>query len=142
MQWRKFAERQGGSPAYETQWKTLNGTTIWVRESARAIKDAEGNVLYYEGAAEDITEHKQAEEALRTSEEKYRTILGTIKEGYYETDLQGNFTFFNDSLCEILGYFKDELLGLNYRKLASTENAKDVYQAFNQIYRRKPLIAD
>jgi two-component system, cell cycle sensor histidine kinase and response regulator CckA len=141
MQWRKFAERQGGSPAYETQWKTLNGTTIWVRESARAIKDAEGNVLYYEGAAEDITEHKQAEEALRTSEEKYRTILGTIKEGYYETDLQGNFTFFNDSLCEILGYFKDELLGLNYRKLASTENAKDVYQAFNQIYRTgNPLL--
>jgi two-component system, cell cycle sensor histidine kinase and response regulator CckA len=141
IQWEKFAERQEGSPGYETQWKTLNGTTIWVRESARAIKDAKGNVLYYEGAAEDITEHKQAEEALRISEEKYRTILGAIEEGYYESDLKGNFTFFNDSLCEIFGYFKDELLGLNYRKLASTENAKDVYQAFNQIYRTgNPLL--
>lgn len=141
MQWRKFAERQEGSPAYETKWKTLNGTTIWVRESARAIKDAEGNVLYYEGAAEDITDHKQAEEALRASEEKYRTILGAIKEGYYETDLQGNFIFFNDSLCEIFGYFKEELLGLHYREVISKQNTKDVYKAFNQIYRTgNPLL--
>jgi PAS domain-containing protein len=52
----------------------------------------------------EITVRKQAEEALRESEEKYRTILESIENGYFEVDVHGNFTFFNDSLCEILGY--------------------------------------
>jgi len=83
----------------------------------------------------NITEHKQGEEALRASEEKYRTILETIEEGYYETDIQGNFTFFNDSLCEILGYPKNELLGINNRMITNEANAKSVYRTFNQVYR-------
>jgi len=83
----------------------------------------------------DITERKQAEEALRASEEKHRTILETIEEGYYETDNQGNFTFFNDSLCEILGYPRNELLGLNNRMITDKESAKSVYITFNQVYR-------
>ena len=45
------------------------------------------------------TQHNQAEEALRQSEEKYRNILENIQEGYYEVDLAGNYTFLNDSMC-------------------------------------------
>jgi len=48
-----------------------------------------------------MQERKHAEEALRESEEKYRTILEKIEDGYYEVDLAGNFTFFNDSMCRI-----------------------------------------
>jgi len=47
---------------------------------------------------------KRAEEALHHSEEKHRTILENIEEGYYEIDPKGNFIFFNDSMCRILGY--------------------------------------
>ena len=46
-------------------------------------------------------ERKQAEEALRSSEEKYRNILENIEDGYFEVDIAGNFTFFNDSLCRV-----------------------------------------
>jgi diguanylate cyclase (GGDEF)-like protein/PAS domain S-box-containing protein len=83
----------------------------------------------------DITERKQAEEALRQSEEKYRTILETIEEGYCEVDLTGNFTFFNDSMCRIFGYPKEELMGMNNRQYTDRENAKKLYQAFQQVYR-------
>jgi two-component system cell cycle sensor histidine kinase/response regulator CckA len=86
-------------------------------------------------ACEDITERKRAEEALRVSEEKYRTILENIEEGYYEVDTTGHFTFFNDSVCRLLGYFKEELIGMNDRQYSDEENARKLYQTFNKVYR-------
>jgi len=83
----------------------------------------------------DLTERKRAEEALRCSEEKYRTILEGIEDGYYEVDLPGNFTFFNDSSCRLLGYAKEELMGMNSRQCADSENAEKFYQEFNKVYR-------
>jgi two-component system cell cycle sensor histidine kinase/response regulator CckA len=82
----------------------------------------------------DITERKQAEEALRQSEEKYRTILENIEDGYFEVDTAGNFTFFNDSLCRALGYSKEEMMGMNNRQYMDKETAKKIYQMFNRVY--------
>jgi PAS domain S-box-containing protein len=86
-------------------------------------------------ACEDITEREQAEAALRQSEEKYRTILNSIEEGYYEVDLTGNFSFFNDFLVKSLGYTREELKGLNNRQYMSPETAKLVFNTFNEVYR-------
>jgi PAS domain S-box-containing protein len=83
----------------------------------------------------DITSRKRFEKAQRESEEKYRTILETTEEGYYEIDLAGNFTFFNDSICKLLGYSKKELMGMNDRHYTDKETAKKVFQAFNKVYR-------
>jgi PAS domain S-box-containing protein len=78
---------------------------------------------------------KLEEEALRKSEEKYRTILHSIEEGYFEVDLAGNLTFFTDRLCTFSGYPKDELLGMNNRQFMTEEAAKKVYQVFSEVYR-------
>jgi PAS domain S-box-containing protein len=61
---------------------------------------------------------------LKESEKKYREILESIKEGYFEVDLEGNLVFFNDSLCDILGYSPEELVGKNYRNFIELENKK------------------
>ncbi len=95
----------------------------------------EGKVTRIAIFARDITAQEQAEKALRESEEKYRTILESIEEGYYETDPSGNFTFFNDSLCAIFGYTRDELLGMNYKKNTDRAAADRLYQVFNKVYR-------
>jgi PAS domain S-box-containing protein len=81
------------------------------------------------------TERQRAEEALRESEKKYRTILENIEDGYYEVDLAGNFTFFNNALCRILGYPPDELMGMNNRQYTDDKTAKAVYQTYNEVYR-------
>jgi two-component system cell cycle sensor histidine kinase/response regulator CckA len=83
----------------------------------------------------EIGERKRAEEELRESEEKYRTILESIEDGYFEVDLAGNFTLVNDSLCRIAGYPREELLGMNNRDYTSAETAKEMYQIFNITYR-------
>jgi PAS domain S-box-containing protein len=83
---------------------------------------------------EDITERKKAEETLRESEEKYRAILESIEEGYYEVDLRGNITFCNDYLCKILGYPREELVGTNNRRYMNQANAKIVFDTFNRVF--------
>ena len=75
------------------------------------------------------------EQALFQSEEKYRNILENIEDGYYEVDLAGNFTFFNSSLCLILGYSNEEMMGMNNRQYTDKEGAKKLFQAFNQVYK-------
>jgi PAS domain S-box-containing protein len=96
--------------------------------------DVDGNVKVIE-LVRDITEHKRAEEALRESEERYRTILEDIEDGYYEVDLPGNLTFFNDSLCRMLGYSKDEMIGMSNKQYTDEENRNKLFQAFNKVYR-------
>ncbi len=82
----------------------------------------------------DITERKQAEEALQESEGKYRTIIEGLEDGYNEVDIKGNFTFFNEPVCKILGYERDELLKMNNRQYADEENARKIFQAYNRVY--------
>jgi PAS domain S-box-containing protein len=78
---------------------------------------------------------KLEQEALRKSEEKYRTILHSIEEGYFEVDLAGNLTFFNDAFVRWSGYSKEELMGINSRRYTDEETGKKIYQVFNEVYR-------
>src|SRR4030043_1476586 len=77
----------------------------------------------------------QVQELLCGSEDKYRTVLQNIAELYYEVDLTGNLIVFNDSISKILGYSKDELIGMNNRQYMDEETSEKVYQMFNQVYR-------
>ena len=87
---------------------------------ARELKDAE--IKNKQKQAE--SQWEIALEALRQSEEKHRTIIENIQEGYFEIDLAGNFTFFNDSMCRCLGYSKEELMGMINRQYTDKKNAK------------------
>ncbi len=108
-------------------WRTVE----W---NVSPILDEAGNYAGIQATGRDITERKRAEEARQESEEKYRTILEDIEEGYFEVNIAGNFTFFNDPMCEINGYSRDEMMGMNNRQYMDKKNAKKLYQAFNRVY--------
>ena len=82
----------------------------------------------------DVTDRYRMEAAQRESEEKYRTILEDMEEGYYEVDLSGKFTFLNDAMCRIRGQSRDELIGVDNRNYMNPETAKAVYKYFNKVY--------
>lgn len=74
------------------------------------------------------------QEALQDSERKYRNILATIEDGYYEVDFAGNLMVFNDALCRMLGYDPGEMLCLNYKEYMSQEDAEKVFRVFNTVF--------
>ena len=80
-----------------------------------------------------INQRAAAEAALRESEEKFRTIIETTPDGYYEVDQIGNFTFFNDSMCKILGYAREEIAALNQLELLDETNSQKLRSAFNKV---------
>ena len=116
---------------YEFRLVNKNGEIkdVWVKASM--IPGTQRSV----SSLLDVTDRMRAERAIQDSEEKYRTILDSIEEGYFEVDLPGNLTFFNDSLCKMAGYSREELLGLNNREYTTPETAAKMYRVFNRVYR-------
>jgi two-component system cell cycle sensor histidine kinase/response regulator CckA len=74
-----------------------------------------------------------ADEALRESELKYRTIVESVEEGCFEIDLEGNLTFLNDPLSKMLGYTPEEMLGKNTREFTSPATMHKMDQIYDQI---------
>jgi PAS domain S-box-containing protein len=63
-------EREGEIKGLEASWRKRDGTMLYVRENARVVRGPDGAVLYYEGTLEDITEKKEAEQALRQARDE------------------------------------------------------------------------
>jgi PAS domain S-box-containing protein len=121
---------------FSSEQKTLfPSQELWLDTQLIPLGSEKGKITSVLGISRDMTERKRAEEALRESEERYRTILENIEDGYYETDLRGDLTFFNDSLCRMLGYSKDEMMGMSNKQYTDEENRKRLLQAFNDVYR-------
>ena len=112
-----------------------SGEYVWFESVSQVLQDDAGNVSGFVTSSRDITERKRAEESLRESEERYRTILEEMGDGYFETDLAGNLTFANDALIDLLGYSRDEIVGMNFRALRPKEKGEAVFKAYNHMYK-------
>lgn len=85
--------------------------------------------------SEEQKERILAVSALMESEERYRQIVHTIEDGFFEVDLKGNLTFFNEALQRIVGHTAKRMQGMNYREFMDKENAENVFTTFNRVFR-------
>ena len=93
----QLMDEYGEEEAFEFQAYRKDGSIIWVQENVRTVRDADGNVQYYEGTIKDITEQKQTLEALRRSEERYRRTLNNMLEGCQIIDYDWRYIYINDT---------------------------------------------
>lgn len=128
----KALKRERTDP-YEYRFIKKNKEVMWVLEMVASITYQGKRAVL--GSFMDITERKVMEKSLLKSEEKYRSILENIEEGYAELDLKGNLLFFNDALCRIHGYTRDEVMKIgNYRAVMDKANAKKMFYYYNKVY--------
>ncbi len=125
-----------GLAAKAIDWELIrkDGSRCTIEVSVSLKRDLSSQPVGFLGIARDITHRKIMEQALKESERRYRTIIENIEDGYYEVDLEGNFTFFNDAMARIIGYTRNEMMGMNYRVYTDAYYAKQVFEVFNKVY--------
>jgi PAS domain S-box-containing protein len=101
---KQLIEAQGSVTGFERQSYRRDGGIIWVSESARAVQDEFGKLLYYEGIIEDITQRKQAQAALQLAEAKYRGIFENAVEGIFRSSPDGHYVEVNPAMAALYGF--------------------------------------
>jgi len=113
-QYQEAMEKDGQVIGLEVAWKRRDGQIIFVRENARAIWNADGAIQYYDGTVENVTERKLAEEALRKSEELFRSLVEQSFDGIAILDEENRYVEWNGAMERITGIPRDEVLGQFY----------------------------
>ncbi|MDJ0635472.1 MAG: CHASE domain-containing protein [Xenococcaceae cyanobacterium MO_188.B29] len=105
---KEILARDGIAIDFEAQIYGTDGSTVWISQNIRIICNRRNRNSYYLGTVTDISDRKQAAEALQKSEERYRLIVETADEGIWLLDGNGNTQFVNPRVIQILGYERQE----------------------------------
>lgn len=101
--WKALMELSGVVRGFEAKCRRYDGTILWIRDSARVVRDNDGHVLYYEGAVEDITEHKQAKEKERQFIGNLAFLSRTAMEFVEFPSSSNIFKFIGERVKELVG---------------------------------------
>jgi PAS domain S-box-containing protein len=108
----------------ESVWRLHNGSKIFIRESCRAVRDSDGDILFYEGTIEDITEKAHSDDEIR----KLSRAVEQSPVSIIISDIDGIIEYANPKACQSSGYSANELIGNNPRVLKSFETTREEYE--------------
>ena len=120
---------------FESQIQRRDGELCWISENARAVRNRHGDVLYYEGTVEDITERRDSAVAIRNSELRFRSIWEKSADGMRLTDKEGVIQAVNPAYCRIVRMKEEELMGHPYTvSYQDQENAEQRLENYRRNY--------
>lgn len=138
--WHEFEQQQiarlmaeGQSVRYEKEYHRKDGTRVPLELVVDIYRNAAGEPVYLYAFVTDITERKQAEEALRKSEERFRTLFESAPIGVSINNAEGTFIQVNRSFQEMLGYTEDELRRISFREITFVEDLAESKQLFGEL---------
>ena len=117
LNFKKEIEKNRKVIGYESIWTKRDGTKIYVRENSKAFYDENGNVVYYEGTAEDITEKLKADKEKLIAVKEKASIMDSMGDGLIILGLNGKIKNVNPAFEKILGYKKTEIENKNVKDL-------------------------
>ncbi len=135
----RLIEEQGTVCDFESQVYRKDGSVIWVSETARAVRDRHGNILYYEGTIANITARKQAEEALRLEQEKSELLLLNILPKVIADRLKQNPHSIADSFADVTVLFADIV---NFTRLSEQISPTALVELLNRLFSAFDVLAE
>ncbi|MFW6129382.1 MAG: PAS domain S-box protein, partial [Candidatus Aminicenantaceae bacterium] len=114
--------REGVVEQYEFKFRKKSGESVYMLSNTSPIFDEQGNYTGALAVIIDITERKQAEEALRENEEHYRAVVEYSHNGILIVGEDYKFIYVNDVLCQILDRKREEIIGSDFRKFLDKES--------------------
>ncbi|MFA7402658.1 MAG: PAS domain S-box protein [Pelobacteraceae bacterium] len=103
---------------HERHYVRRDGSDFWGHLSGRRQEDGQGNLVSLVGVIADISEIKNAQQAIQESEERYRTIVENMQDVYYRADTEGKLVMVSPSGAEMLGYDSvEQILGCSIRDI-------------------------
>ena len=124
---------------YENPVLTKSGHERLIAWHNTVLRDEAGNIVGHLSSGTDITERKQAENALRDSEDRYRNLVETIPHGIQEIDVDGTITFANRAHGMIHGYAPEELVGLSALELVASDKERWALGAYlGELIQKQP----
>ncbi len=124
----RFMQTKDTITDFESQIYRKDGSVIWISENCRAVRDAQGKLVYYEGTVEDITQRRQMQEALQRSESLYHSLVEAMPQGVFRRDLKGRFTFANLTYCKYHHIKPEDIIGKTDFDLYSKEAAEKYWR--------------
>ncbi len=124
----------------EERYLKKNREVLWGNLTSMILKDEAGEVLYGLGMLEDITERKQALEALRKSEARYRAIIEDQTEFICRYKPDKILTFVNDAYCRYFSQQRSEIIGRSFMPLIPAEDQESVSQSINSMSKVQPIV--
>jgi PAS domain S-box-containing protein len=121
--WQALMEQAGVVRDFEVQMRRHDGTVVWLKDTARAVKDEQGQVLHYEGSLEDVTERKRFEEEIRRQKDYFEALFVNSPVAVVTADLDANVVSWNPMAEKLFGYTQEEAMGRNIDDLVTSDDS-------------------